>query len=366
MGKNKVLPGYASTDKIGMSVADNVTAMLSYWDSDLICRYANRALERWFRKTKEELIDRIELETLLGPLFKLSLPYIQGVLKGEAQTFERELTTPEGALLHAITNYIPDILDGQVKGFYVQVVDVTKIKQLELELQLSNTLISQQNQRLLSFSYIVSHNLKSYARNLDGILTFLIKAEDEEKRGKLMELLIDISKGFNTPVDNLNELVTMQANNTGTPSSEINLLDCIQNALKAVRVDIERTNATVTIDVGEEITLTANAATIDSILLNMLTNAIKYRHPERQPEIMISAIVASGEIVISVSDNGLGLDLTKHGKDLFGIFKTFHGNSDASGMGLFLTRFQIEQMGGRIEVHSEVDKGAKFVVYLKQ
>lgn len=106
--------------------------MLAYWDKDLICRYANSAYVDWFGKTKEEMINNMRIDELLGPLFEKNLPYIKGVLSGKKQLFEREIPIPNSSgIRHSLATYIPDINDGEVIGFFVHVADVTYLKELE-------------------------------------------------------------------------------------------------------------------------------------------------------------------------------------------------------------------------------------------
>ncbi len=112
-------------------VADAIPAMLAYWDSSQRCRFANRAYERWFGVTPESLIGR-HIRELLGPLYALNLPYIEGALRGEAQEFEREIPDPAGGPpRHSQANYIPDVVDGVVRGFCVLVSDVSALKRAE-------------------------------------------------------------------------------------------------------------------------------------------------------------------------------------------------------------------------------------------
>ena len=106
-----------------------------------------------------------------------------------------------------------------------------------------------------------------------------------------------------------------------------------------------------------------NSKGSDSI--NFLTNAIKYRSDERLPEIKITATVEDQYVVLKIIDNGMGIDLKKYGKKLFHMYKTFHSNKDAIGLGLFITKNHIESMGGKVEVKSEVGKGSEFSIYLK-
>lgn len=117
------------------ALVDHITAMLAYWDSAQRCRFANRAYERWFGVSPESLIGK-HISELLGPLYPLNLPYIEGALRGEPQEFEREIPDPAGGpSRHSLANYIPDLADGVVRGFFVLVTDVSAIKRAELALR---------------------------------------------------------------------------------------------------------------------------------------------------------------------------------------------------------------------------------------
>ena len=103
---------------------------------------------------------------------------------------------------------------------------------------------------------------------------------------------------------------------------------------------------------------------LESIFYNLISNALKYTSKERTPEIMVRTYAREERVIISVKDNGLGLDLEKHGKKLFKLNQVFHPGHDSKGVGLFITRAQIEYFGGSIEVKSAPDKGAEFIVTL--
>ena len=115
-------------------VVDNVDVMLGYWDRDQRCRFANAAYKTWFGKSPRELLGR-PLKELLGPIYELNLPHIRAALDGHIQVFERTIPLPDGTVRHSLASYYPDVVDGVVRGFTVQVTDVTRLKQLEFELQ---------------------------------------------------------------------------------------------------------------------------------------------------------------------------------------------------------------------------------------
>lgn len=124
------------------TLADKISAMLAYWDGSLRCRYANRAYEMWFGVSPESLLGK-HISELLGPLYKLNLPYIEGALRGERQEFEREIPDPSGGpLRYSLAHYIPDVVDGVVHGFFVMVSDISRIKRAELALKESEARFS--------------------------------------------------------------------------------------------------------------------------------------------------------------------------------------------------------------------------------
>jgi PAS domain S-box-containing protein len=122
-------------DELAQLIPDHINAMVAYWDKDLVCRYANDAYVDWFGKTKQQMINRIHIDELLGPLYEKNLPYITGVLSGKKQLFEREIPIPDGSgVRHSLATYFPDIANGEVLGFFVHVADVTYLKNLEKEM----------------------------------------------------------------------------------------------------------------------------------------------------------------------------------------------------------------------------------------
>jgi PAS domain S-box-containing protein len=212
---------------LGLKVTDHTTAMLAYWDKNMVCRFANSAYLEWFGKTKEEMVDKITIKELLGPLFEKNLPFISGALKGEIQTFEREIPLPKGGTRHSLANYCPDIVSGEVMGFFVHVADVTPLKLMEIELLKSNKKVQEQNERLLNFSNIVSHNLKSYSNNLSSILNLFSLASSEDEKNQMFDFLKSISKGFTSTVNHLNE-ITKSQNLAKLKPEQINLHELIE------------------------------------------------------------------------------------------------------------------------------------------
>lgn len=349
-------------ESMGLLVADHVSAMLAYWDKNLICRFANAAYRDWFGKTREEMVDKITIKELLGPIYDKNLPYILGALEGKHQTFEREIPIPGGGgTRYSIANYFPDIVDGKVRGFFVHVADITNLKLLERELTKSNEIISEQNMRLLNFANIVSHNLKSYAGNLKSILDLLLKAESEEEKKVMFNYLQNVSKGFSTTMNHLTEIVDIQ-NQQKLRLEQINIYDYVEQTIDVLRAQIGSSHSVIRNNVSRNLMLLANPAYMESILLNLLTNAIKYRQPDKTLVVEIDAALKKSEFELVIRDNGRGINLEKHNNDVFGLYKTFHGNLDAKGVGLYITKLQVEAMNGRIKLKSKENEGTSFTI----
>jgi PAS domain S-box-containing protein len=243
--------------------------------------------------------------------------------------------------------------------------DITEQKQQEERLRHTLDTVSGQNNRLLNFAYIVSHNLRTHSSNFKMIMDVLddpstSKDEKEELSGHLKQ----VSEQLNDTIANLNEVVSIQTN-IDIQTSEINLHTYFNRAIELLHNDISRWEVKVDNRIPVDCKLVYNPAYMESIIFNLLSNAIKYRSLVRKPEVAVSYFnIPGGKYGFVVVDNGIGINLKKYGDQLFGMYKTFNGNRDAKGIGLFITKNQVESLGGSIEVLSEVDKGTTFKVFL--
>jgi PAS domain S-box-containing protein len=115
-------------DELLRALVENVPAMLACWDSTLRCRFANRAYQHWFGVSPDVLVGK-HVSELLGPLYRLNLPYMERALRGQPQEFEREIPDPwGGSSRYGVIRYVPDLVGGVVQGFFVLVTDISEIK----------------------------------------------------------------------------------------------------------------------------------------------------------------------------------------------------------------------------------------------
>jgi signal transduction histidine kinase len=166
-------------------------------------------------------------------------------------------------------------------------------------------------------------------------------------------------------LDNLNEVVDINTN-MDLEKKPLNLHESLTKVLQSLAALLEKNHVKIINHVDKELCVSANSSYLNSIIINLITNAIKYRSPKRNPIITLNAKKHERQVVFSVSDNGLGIDMERYGGKIFGLYKTFHNNKDAKGLGLYIIRNQIEAMGGSITANSEVDKGTIFNVYFNE
>jgi PAS domain S-box-containing protein len=252
---------------------------------------------------------------------------------------------------------------GQIVAVRGIMQDIDNQKQNEEELN-KIPILTDQNNRLINFAHIVSHNLRSHSGNISMLLETYKSMTTENERMGVIEMLDKTSQNLTETLSYLNEVVSIQSS-TNQQKETCNFQTYLNKTLEVLEGEIRLCNAVITSDFSKISDVDYIPAYMDSLFLNMLTNALKYRHTERNPEIKIQSGIDSNQIWITFQDNGSGIDLERHGTKIFGMYKTFHRNKDSRGIGLFITKNQIETTGGEILVESKVGIGTKFSVFWK-
>lgn len=243
--------------------------------------------------------------------------------------------------------------------------DVTSRIEKEIELQRLLDVTSQQNNKLYNFAHIISHNIRSHTSNLTIIVDLIENTDNTPEKLSYFELFKEGTEKLSETIEYLNEIITIQQK-TNIEKTKIRLKDEIEKTKMALSLVIKQSQITITHTIPDDLIVFAVPAYLDSILLNLFTNAIKYKSPKRKAFLEIGYEVNESHTIISFKDNGLGLNLKKNGHKIFGMYKTFHGNEDAKGIGLYITKNQLEAMDGKIEIESELDHGSTFKIYLNE
>ncbi|WP_240473060.1 PAS domain S-box protein [Eudoraea adriatica] len=269
----------------------------------------------------------------------------------------------DGSLIRFMTSKIPLIgPDGKASGLIGISMDISDLKQQEQELRDLINVTSIQNKQLINFAHIVSHNLRSHTANFSMLLEFLVDEKDANEQANLIKMLTEASDNLLETLDNLNEVVAISTN-LNLDKKPVNLNEKVAAAEKNLAAFLKKNKAKIINKIPDETYIKVIPAYIDSILMNFITNAVKYKDDNRNPIIKLTVSKNEKYTILSIEDNGLGIDLNKYGEKLFGMYKTFHDNSDARGIGLYITKNQIEAMNGKVMACSEVNKGTTFNIY---
>ena len=242
--------------------------------------------------------------------------------------------------------------------------DITTQRQHEDTINASLAIVTEHNNKLKNFAHIVTHNLKQHTANFESLLELYDETETPDEKEEIMAHLRTLSHSLTKTIVNLHEVVREQ-NTKANLIKKIFITEEINNILEVLKFVINENKATVHNKINEKLFLYYNYSYFESIIQNLLSNAIKYKHPDRDPVITIDCAYDKQEFKLIISDNGIGIDLDKYGNDIFGLYKTFHHNKDAEGIGLYLIKNQIESFGGQITVESTLNEGTTFTIYVK-
>jgi len=246
--------------------------------------------------------------------------------------------------------------------------DITERKQNEEKIIDQNNKLSlfaedlkRKNEQLDEFTQIVSHNLRSPVSNMLSLLDFYEKTEDPAEKKMFIKMLHDSGSKILTSLQELNEVLKIKQDKDIARQDLLfeNVLDGVRKQLSS---QIAEAKAVVTTDFERVPKVRYPNIYLESVLINLLSNALKYRHPDRTPEISLKSTVENERVVLKVTDNGLGIDLKRYGHHIFKLRKTFHKHPESRGIGLFMIKSQIEALGGEIAISSEPNIGTTFIV----
>ena len=243
--------------------------------------------------------------------------------------------------------------------------DVTEEKNKVKEREQLIRELTQNNKDLKQFSYITSHNLRAPLSNLTGLLNLVedMPIEDPE----LKEIISGFTKSTHLLNETINDLVKVVIikDNPSIQKEKVLIKEIFENVFNQLSFLIGLHKPILKIDLEEITILNINKSYLESIFLNLLTNAIKYRSENKQLRITISSKLVEDDLVLTFKDNGIGIDLNRNKDKIFGLYQRFHNHPDSKGLGLYLVKSQVEAMGGTINVASEVGKGTTFTITFK-
>ncbi len=255
--------------------------------------------------------------------------------------------------------------DGNISIFTRNITDSKKmqreLRKANEQLSSLNKYLVNQNKQLEDFAHITSHNLRAPIANLKALMQIMNDADGEQEKEMYRGMFQEVIRNIDETLNDLIEIVQIRKD-LNVERERLAFADRLQKIKDILFVDIETSGMELLTDFSEAPHIEYPRIYLDSILQNLLTNAIKYRSPERKPVLKLQTKMTDGAVVLTAEDNGMGIDMERYGAKLFGFRKTFHKNKDAKGIGLFITKTQIEAMGGSIHAESRPGAGTKFII----
>jgi len=322
--------------------------MLEFEEEDTI-----DSIDKWDDRVHSE--DKERYLTDIRRHIDNTTPYYENAQRVLTKSGEYKWILSRGKIIERDTNGNPLRIIGTH-------TDISAQKEKEQELIKTVEIIGAQNSRLLNFAHIVSHNLRSHSGNIGMLLNMIADENDAAFIEESFAHLRSSSNALSQTIDHLKELVEIQTELIHKKEN-LHLNTYLNKTLNILAEEISKNKVVIKNLIPKEETITFNPAYLESVLLNFTSNAIRYSHPDRTPVISYSLSASQTQKILEIKDNGLGINLERHGKKLFGMYKTFHKHQDSRGIGLFITKNQIEAMGGSVQVNSQVGVGTTFKIY---
>ena len=248
-------------------------------------------------------------------------------------------------------------------------IDITSLKKQQTQLNNNLQLITSQNERLHNFTHIVSHNLKTHIGNFKNILEFYEEAEDEKDKTELVDHLKSISKSLTSTIVDLDDIIRIKSKaNINQLNERVALYDCTSKIIDSLKLESSANGVAIFNALRKDENILTNRSYLESIFYNLISNGIKYADPKKSSQIIIQSIHTKETIKILISDNGMGMDIDKYKDKIFEMYQTFHGTEreDSRGIGLYITKTQVEALHGDIEVDSTLGEGTVFTLTFKK
>jgi PAS domain S-box-containing protein len=241
-----------------------------------------------------------------------------------------------------------------------------RIAQAQRQLRHNNEQLTRANVDLDNFIYTASHDLKAPITNIEGLLQALeieLPAEShaEAEVPAILGMMHDSVTRFKKTIEQLTDVSKLQKEQ-GQPVETASLAAVVRDVCLDLGPQIEGSGAVMDVDVSQCPEVRISGKNLRSVVYNLLSNALKYHHPDRPPHVRVRCHSAPLHDVLTVQDNGLGLSMANQ-QQLFGMFQRFHDHVEGSGIGLYMVKKMVTNAGGRIAVQSEEGQGTTFSVY---
>lgn len=248
----------------------------------------------------------------------------------------------------------------------IEVAERTKnLEAARRQLEAKRDKLTSQNNRLVQLYHIMTHDLRAPLANMTMLIKFIMESDSMEEQKELVSKLPIVINSLNSNCSDLLDIIDTSAMDGEEEVDFIFFEDALLKVLRTLDSEIQAKGASISYDFKESEQVIYTGQFLESLFLNLLSNALKYAQPGRPPIIEIASKKDGDFLLLTITDNGMGLDLEKHGENLFKPRRTFHKNHDAKGYGLYMTKVQLENYGATIEMESTPGEGSTFTVRFK-
>lgn len=324
----------------------------------------NSGAEKIYGYNGEEIIGRSVYDVIPKEQFDEEEIIFQKLMQKElVDNFESKRVTKDGKTIDISLTATP-ILDelGNVIAISKIIRDISSQKLVEQEKKkIMNDLI-QRNRDLEQFTNIVSHNLRAPVANIIGLNNYMIKKELPPEKKREMDVALNKSvSALDNVIRDLNNILQIRKE-ISEQRSKVKFSDLVEKITTSISNQIKKENVSFVLDFSKVKEMMTIKSYLYSIFYNLITNSIKYKQLQVNPVIEIRSAMNGKNIVLFFKDNGLGFDTNKNQNQIFGLYKRFHSHVEGKGLGLFMVKSQVESLGGKISVNSEINKGTEFKI----
>ncbi|MDC1068209.1 PAS domain-containing protein [Candidatus Kapabacteria bacterium] len=330
--------------------------------NDSLCKYLGYSKDELLKLSFQEITHPDDLNE--------DLNNVNDLLEGKIEDYsmEKRYVKKDGKIVWSMLN-VSLMRDHDNKPLYFisQISDIDNVKVLNNTLEEKNNKLEEISkdlefkvEQLEEFSRIVAHNLRGPSSNIINTISFYHSKLIDEKEA--FELLGISSEALASTLANLNQILFVRLKDE-IPSEEIEFQSIWDKAKKLLFQQIKETKPNISFNF-KIAKVEYFLPYIESIFYNLLSNSLKYRKKDIQLEINVETYQEDGWVYLIYQDNGLGIDLEKHSKKLFQFSQTIHSGFKGTGVGMFITKAQVERLGGTITPISELGKGLKYIIKL--
>lgn len=241
------------------------------------------------------------------------------------------------------------------------ILSIQELKEKELEVLKVTEELIRRNNELKKFAYITSHNLRAPVVNISSLSDMM---DQTSLRSENLEVFEKMKRSIGNLNSTLGDLIEVVAHDDSRNISleKIDIEENIQSVIDVVKNQVMNFDTTVNLDLKiKELAFPKHLFV--SIVLNLLTNAIKFSSADRKTVVNIETFNYQQNTILKFSDNGIGIDTSRNKSKIFGLYQRLDPQIEGKGVGLFIVRSHLDTFNGKIEVESELGKGTTFTLY---